>query len=249
MVAPGEAAAVSNVRRASVLGDTQRVALVMQRTDQKSRPQTTVEANGYTFTTDEVTGTTIVQGELQNKKASRDGMPRNVGGSLKEAGDHRGHTVAARFNGPTIEANISSQQGNLNLGSYKRMENAEASLQKDGARIQTERIAYSSRKAADGSVRPEAYMVNDTITYKNGETRTVNLSFANLSNKEQDEMQRIVDGMDLPGTQNDGLRGQLTQQEYNDLMRETEEYLPSIKEEFTQSGILRPKAKRSKRSQ
>lgn len=249
VVAPGEGAAVSNVRRAPVLGNAQRVALVMRRTDQKNRPQTTVEANGYTITTDEVTGTTVVRGELQNKKASRDGMPRNVGGSLKEAGDHRGHTVAARFNGPPIESNISSQHRDLNLGSYKRMENAEASLQKDGARIQTERIAYSSKKAADGSVRPEAYMVNDTITYKNGETRTVHLSFANLSNKEQDEMQRIVDEMYPPEWQHDELRGQLTQQEYNDLMREADEYVLDIKDEFTQSGILRPKAKRSKRSQ
>lgn len=248
VVAPGEGAAASNVRRAPVLGNTQRVTLVMRRTDQKNRPQTTVEANGYTFTTDEVTGTTIVRGELQNKKASRDGMPKNVGGSLKEAGDHRGHTVAARFDGPTIKPNISSQHRDLNLGSYKRMENAEASLQKDGARLQTERIAYSSRKAADGSVRPEAYMVNDTITYKNGETRTVHLSFANLSNKEQDEMQRIVDEMYPPEWQHDELRGQLTQQEYNDLMREADEYVLDIKDEFTQSGILRPKAKRSKRS-
>ena len=92
-------------------------------------------------------------------------------------------------------------------------------------------------------------MVNDTITYKNGETRTVHLSFANLSNKEQDEMQRIVDEMYPPEWQHDELRGQLTQQEYNDLMREADEYVLDIKDEFTQSGILRPKAKRSKRSQ
>ena len=140
--------------------------------------KTTVEANGYVFVTDEETGTVTTTGALQDKMASRKGMPKKAGGSLREAGDHNGHGVAARFNGPPIGANISAQNGKLNQGAFKRMENAEAAILKDGGKITTERIAYSSRKAADGSVRPDAYMVNDQVTYyKDGEVQNVHQSF------------------------------------------------------------------------
>lgn len=246
VVRPGEEGLSGNVRRAHIAGN-QRVVLVLRRTDKKERPQKTVEANGYSFTTDEATGTTVIKGELKDKMASRKGMPQNVGGSLKEPGDHRGHGVAARFNGPAIEPNISSQQGKLNLGGYKQMENAEAALLKNGERIQTERIAYSHGKAADGSARPDAYMVNDTITNRNGETRNVHLSFANISPQEQEKMQTVMEELDLPETQNDGLRAQMTTQEYNKLMQETDAYLPDVKGEFEQSKILKPNAGKSRR--
>ena len=100
--------------------------------------KTTVE-NGYVFVTDE-SGTVTTTGALQDKTASRKGMPKKAGGSLREAGDHNGHGVAARFNGPPISANISAQNGKLNQGEFKRMENAEAAVLKDGGKITTERI-------------------------------------------------------------------------------------------------------------
>lgn len=206
----------------------------------------TVEANGYVFVTDE-TGTVTATGALQDKMASRKGMPKKAGGSLREAGDHNGHGVAARFNGPPIGANISAQNGKLNQGAFKRMENAEAAVLKDGGKITTERIAYSSRKAADGSVRPDAYMINDRVIYKDGERQNLHQCFANLSPKEQAEMNAIVQAQDIPELQSDALREQMPPQQYAELMQETDKSLPDIKGEYAQSEIPTPKARASKK--
>lgn len=208
--------------------------------------KTTVEANGYVFVTDE-TGTVTATGALQDKMASRKGMPKKAGGSLREAGDHNGHGVAARFNGPPIGANISAQNGKLNQGAFKRMENAEAAVLKDGGKITTERIAYSSRRAADGSVRPDAYMINDRVIYKDGERQNLHQCFANLSPKEQAEMNAIVQAQDIPELQSDALREQMPPQQYAELMQETDKSLPDIKGEYAQSEIPTPKARASKK--
>lgn len=212
--------------------------------------KTTVEANGYVFVTDE-TGTVTATGALQDKMASRKGMPKKAGGSLREAGDHNGHGVAARFNGPPIRANISAQNGKLNQGAFKRMENAEDAVLKDGGKITTERIAYSSRKAADGSVRPDAYMINDQVTYKDkdGELQNVHLAFANISPEEQAEMNAIVQAQDIPEQQSDKLREQMPPQQYAELMQETDKSLPDIKGEYAQSEIPTPKIRASKRGE
>lgn len=211
--------------------------------------KTTVEANGYVFVTDESNGTVTATGALQDKMASRKGMPKKAGGSLREAGDHNGHGVAARFNGPPIRANISAQNGKLNQGEFKRMENAEAAVLKDGGKITTERIAYSSRKAADGSVRPDAYMINDRVTYKDGERQNLHHCFSNLSPKEQAEMNAIVQAQDIPELQSDALREQMTPQQYAELMQETDKSLPDIKGEYAQSEIPTPKTRASKRGE
>lgn len=207
--------------------------------------KTTVEANGYVFVTDE-TGTVTATGALQDKMASRKGMPKKAGGSLREAGDHNGHGVAARFNGPPIRANISAQNGKLNQGEFKRMENAEAAVLKDGGKITTERIAYSSRKAADGSVRPDAYMINDRVK-KDGELQNVHFSFTNISPEKQAEMNAIVQAQDIPEQQSDELREQMTPQQYAELMQKTDKSLPDIKGEYAQSEIPTPKARASKK--
>lgn len=207
--------------------------------------KTTVEANGYVFVTDE-TGTVTATGALQDKMASRKGMPKKAGGSLREAGDHNGHGVAARFNGPPIRANISAQNGKLNQGEFKRMENAEAAVLKDGGKITTERIAYSSRKAADGSVRPDAYMINDRVK-KDGELQNVHFSFTNISPEKQAEMNAIVQAQDIPEQQSDELREQMTPQQYAELMQKTDKSLPDIKGEHAQSEIPTPKARASKK--
>ena len=125
-----------------------------------------VKVNGYEFEVDERTGTMIASGALSvGKTAPRTHRAAKAGGSRHEESDHDGHGIAARFNGPTIEENLSAMNGKINQGSYKRMENAEVALLKTGASVQTERIAYAySPKAEDGGVRPEAYLVNDTVT-------------------------------------------------------------------------------------
>lgn len=108
-----------------------------------------VKVNGYEFEVDERTGTMIASGALSvGKTAPRTHRAAKAGGSRHEESDHDGHGIAARFNGPTIEENLSAMNGKINQGSYKRMENAEVALLKTGASVQTERIAYVYRHIA-----------------------------------------------------------------------------------------------------
>lgn len=81
-----------------------------------------VKVNGYEFEVDERTGTMIASGALSvGKTAPRTHRAAKAGGSRHEESDHDGHGIAARFNGPTIEENLSAMNGKINQGSYKRM--------------------------------------------------------------------------------------------------------------------------------
>lgn len=205
-----------------------------------------VKANGYEFEVDERTGTMIASGALSvGKTAPRTHRAAKAGGSRHEASDHDGHGIAARFNGPTIEENLSAMNGKLNQGSYKRMENAEAALLKTGASVQTERIAYAySSKAEDGGARPEAYLVNDTVTYNNGGKQHIHLSFTNMEPKEQGEINDVVSNMEMPEILNPGdrLREQMTAVQYVELMESTKQYLPDVRGEFCQGNPQGPVA-------
>lgn len=205
-----------------------------------------VKVNGYEFEVDERTGTMIASGALSvGKTAPRTHRAAKAGGSRHEESDHDGHGIAARFNGPTIEENLSAMNGKINQGSYKRMENAEVALLKTGASVQTERIAYAySPKAEDGGVRPEAYLVNDTVTYNNREKQHIHLSFTNMEPKEQGKMNDVVSNMEMPEILNQGdrLREQMTAVQYAELMESTDQYLPDVWGEFCQGNSQEPVA-------
>ncbi len=199
-----------------------------------------VEANGYTFATDQ-NGTVTVTGDLQSETAARDGaMQANAGGSARLATDDGGHLVAARANGPAIEQNLSAQDRNLNRSSFKAMETAEQNAIKGGAKISTERTAFVSNDVAvDGSRRPDAYIVNDHITFSDGKTQDVHLSFSNMSKAEQAQMNEQTSAIFDTGESNpgDGLRGQMTTEEYTQLMEETDPELPSFQDEFSEWDV------------
>lgn len=199
---------------------------------------TTVEANGYTFTTDQ-NGTVTAKGDLQSQTAARNSSAQvKAGGSARLADDDGGHLVAARFNGPAIDSNLSAQNSNLNRGSFKSVENAENRALQSGAKISTERIAFVSNDIAqDGSRRPDAYMINDTITHPNGQTENVHHSFSNLSAQKQTDLNSETAGIfyahDMPNP-GDGLRAQMSDEEYAELMESTDQYLPSFRDEYAE---------------
>lgn len=199
--------------------------------------ESTIESNGYSFTTDD-NGTVVATGDLQSSTAARDGaMQASAGGSARLDNDDGGHLIAARANGPAIQENLSAQNSNLNRSSFKVMENAEQNAIRDGAKISTERTAFVGNDVApDGSRRPDAYMVNDHITFADGKTQDVHLSFSNMSKAEQAEMNEQTSAIFDTGEPNpgDGLRAQMTTEEYAELMEETEGDLPSIRDEFSE---------------
>ena len=67
-------------------------------------------------------------------------------------------------------------------------------------------------------------MVNDTVTYADGRTQDIHLSFANIDYAAQEEMNRSLDSysdmLDEPNP-GDGLRASLSVPEYAELMEET----------------------------
>lgn len=192
------------------------------------------EVNDYTYTIYD-NGTVTAEGNLQDAKASRNGMQHlDVGGSAKEPGDQKGHLIAARANGAAVKENLFAQNGNLNQGTYKKMENAEMhQIRDNSARIYTEKTAFVSNKAESG-MRPDAYMVHDTITYADGQVQHVNLSFANMSSPEQMQLNEISSPFSLESADNPGdvLRAEMTEAEYAALMEQTDECMPNINDEF-----------------
>lgn len=205
-------------------------------------PTKIVNENGYTFQVKE-TGTTTVKGEVQNATAKRDGyLQTQAGGTLREATHQGGHLVAAQANGPAIKENIFAQDAKLNQGAYKSVENAEQRLLKDNANIQTERTAYvSAQKNATGSI-PDAFLINDRITYADGQTQEVHLSFANLTRTEQEglnqELNAHADMLDELPNPGDELRNSMSTAEYSNLMEETDAGLSSVRNEFEEQTSI-----------
>lgn len=190
--------------------------------------------NGYEYVYYQQ-GTTIGKGYIQDVKAPRVGISKNIGGIYKLGSDERGHLIAARFNGISDDINLSAMDRSLNRGPYKTVENREMSIIRDvnnPATVYMEKTSYTTNASELGS-RPEAYMVNDTIKYAFGQEQHVNLSFANLTPHEQEIYVQEVSKYDIqdlnPG---DMLRENMSKIEYAELMESTDDYIPSIKDEY-----------------
>lgn len=201
-----------------------------------------ISANGYDFSVNTGTETITAAGKLQSVMAPRDAQVQiKAGGTERLSTDHGGHIISAAANGPAIPENLTAQDAHLNQGPFKSMENAEQRLLAHDASIQTERTAFVSGQHSPTGSRSDVYMVNDEITYADGQTQNVHLSFANLSVSEQENLNQALDAhtdmlhMLNPG---DGLREELTPEEYAELMEETDHSLPNIKDEFIEQTYL-----------
>ena len=183
--------------------------------------------NGYKFTVDE-NGTITAEGDVpvQGVECKNRVTPEGM-----QPGDHRGHVISAQEGGPNEKYNMTAQDGKLNQGAYKTVENSEAALAKQGNAVHTSKTAYVSSQQGG---RPDAYMINDTITTPDGKTQNVHLSFQNMSPEEQAEQNQFLQENDFTNDypNPDPLRDSMTPEEYSSLMNETEQDLPSVKDEF-----------------
>lgn len=91
-------------------------------------------------------------------------------------GDERGHIQASSLGGSNDPSNIVPQHHDVNRYGWRGMERGETDALKNGASIDSTKIAYVDGKSGD---RPSAFMVNDKITYPDGHTENVHLSFSN----------------------------------------------------------------------
>jgi DNA/RNA non-specific endonuclease len=96
----------------------------------KLPPNASIVEKGYTFTTDGQGRVASASGKLAlnpNAGAPRDAATKaaqkEVGWDDRLSTDHGGHLIGDRFNGPGDLKNLFAQDGNFNLGEYKKLEN------------------------------------------------------------------------------------------------------------------------------
>lgn len=179
-------------------------------------------------------GTITYDGPSEIKKGNHNGMPRKTSAYLDT--DERGHIQASSLSGSNKPNNVVPQSYDLNHGSYYNMEKAERETLNHDASIYSEKIAFVSNQPGQ---RPDAFMINDTITYSDGNMQNIHLSFSNLMNVEQGEMNNEIntqtsDMYNAYLNPDDHLREEYSSVEYMQLMEETDSYLSNISDEYTE---------------
>ena len=176
------------------------------------------------------TGTITSHGNLEVTKGNHKGMPSRTSAYLP--GDERGHIQASSLGGSNDPSNIVPQHHDVNRYGWRDMERGETDALKNGATIDSTKIAHVDGKSGD---RPSAFMVNDKITYPDGHTENVHLSFSNESYADQAEEERIVASLgdeiyDAPNP--DAARESMSPEEYKALMEEANQVDFDIRDEY-----------------
>lgn len=179
------------------------------------------------------TGTIVYSGKSDIMRGDHMGMPPRT--AAYGPTDERGHIQASSLGGSNSADNVVPQSRDLNHGAYYQMEQGERAALRGGASIQSEKTAYASQPGG----RPDAFMVNDTISFPGGQTQTVHLSFANLMNADQEALnaEASVQAADLYDAQpnpGDALRDSMSPVEYGALMEETDAALPSVQDHYAE---------------
>ena len=131
-------------------------------------------------TVDPGTGNMTYSGPLEITKGDHSNMPPRTRAYL--SGDERGHINASSLGGTNLTINVAAQSRDVNHGAYYSMEQGERAALQSGAEINSTKTAVVNGSPGD---RPEAFLVSDTITYSDGHTENISLSFTNASYAEQ----------------------------------------------------------------
>ena len=120
-----------------------------------------IEKNGYGFDIDPVLRTRRVTGVIAEKATQGRSkiVQASAGGADRLPGDHGGHYIARRFNGPTDAFNHFAQDGSFNRSDYAALENEWARETKAGKKVYV-RITPTYR---DLSARPSSLDVFYTV--------------------------------------------------------------------------------------
>lgn len=185
-------------------------------------------------TVDPATGSKTYNGPSVLTKGNHNNMPSRTDAYLPT--DERGHIQASSLGGSNKADNIAPQAKDLNHGDYYNMEGAERDALRSGSTIASEKTAFSSNQPGN---RPDAFLVNDTITFESGQTQEVHLSFANMQNSEQEAINEEInvqtsDMLDELPNSGDAFRDSMTAEEYADLMEKTEADLPNIADYYAE---------------
>lgn len=184
-------------------------------------------------TIDSRTGSITYTGSSEVTKGNHNNMPARTDAYLNT--DERGHIQASSLSGNNRPDNVVPQSADLNHGGYYSMEQGERTALKTGT-IESEKTAYVSNQPGN---RPDAFIVNDYVTYSDGQTQAIHLSFSNLTNAEQEGMNaessnQAADMFDALPNPGDTLRDTMSTAEYTALMEETDAILPNISDMYTE---------------
>jgi len=116
--------------------------------------------NGYDYDTDDLGRVNHVSAEaLRLEKAPRNSHQTEVG-HMGIDGDDGGHLIGSRFGGSSEGVNLVPQNGNLNKGAWKVMENSWAKAIENGQKVENVdiRLRYNGE-----STRPEFFEVRYQI--------------------------------------------------------------------------------------
>jgi len=123
------------------------------------QPNTTYQANGYSFTTDEFGRPTSASGILSLETGTRTAEQTRIG-KLGDAGDEGGHLIGAQFDGPPDAFNLTPQAGSVNRGAgseWTAMEREWADALEAGSEV-TVQIDVVYEQGLDG-LRPTGYNI------------------------------------------------------------------------------------------
>ena len=181
-------------------------------------------------TVDSKTGSVNYHGPSEIMPGNHSHMPSRTDAYLP--GDERGHVQASSLGGTNDRSNIVPQNADVNHGGYYSMEQGERSAIQNGATVQSDKTAYASNQPG---ARPDAFMVNDTVTFFDGHTETIHHSFANESYADQEarneQSAALQDTFEAPNP-GDSLRASMSTEEYSSLMEETDVSLLNIGDEY-----------------
>lgn len=188
-------------------------------------PNTTYEVNGTRYTTDELGRITRAEGYLKDTPDNeRDNSAQSdAGGKDRKPGDDGGHLRARMNGGSSGNENLVAMRDTINRGDYKRSENEENQMLKDGKQVY-ERIDITYD---DNSSRPSKI----EKTYTDGE-KTVKLTVDNVEGS-----------TDLL----ENLNGEISDQDLSNLTNEIEDMradgnevsVTSVRKEYDGDGNLK----------
>lgn len=181
-------------------------------------------------TVDPKTGSVNYNGPSEIMPGTHSHMPPRTDAFLQS--DERGHVQASSLGGINTTSNIVPENAEVNHKAQNSMEQGERCALQNGAAIHSDKTAYASNQPG---ARPDAFIVNDTVSYPDGHTETIHLSYANESYKDQEarneQSATLKDTFDAPNP-GDNLRASMSNDEYSILMQETDESLPNLRDEY-----------------
>ena len=181
-------------------------------------------------TVDPDNGNVGYKGPLELNRGNHDHMPPRTEAYLP--GDERGHVNASSLGGVNTRANVVPQNHDVNRYSFAHMENGERAALKNGAFIESEKVAIVNGAPGD---RPQNFQITDTVTYPDGHTEQIHHSFVNEAYTDQQAWNELSAA--LPGTfeapnPGDELRDAMSPEAYADLMEQTDAELPGITADY-----------------